>query len=196
MPTIHESCYKASMIIACVLAAPFLCVYAICTCGYKCLESHYTGKPMAGPCGTGHRRAMRQWEERKALKKEAPAPLPARRKRALTIPDVSPNASLLKRRKATSSQMQATLCGRLPLEIRNMIYAFTLAGFDSVHVYRRADRRLGHSVCEEFSSEYYWCPDQTISGALDVRKEVNRDRDDLLSLLMTCRKMSDTTSSN
>ena len=200
MPAIHESCYKGSMIIVCVLAAPFLCVYGICVCGYRCLESHCTGKPMVGPCGTGHRAAMRRWEEQKALKKEAPVPLPAVRKRALTIPDVSPKSSLLKRRKATSDQWQSTLFRRLPLEIRNMIYAFTLASSDSVHIYRRADRRLGHYIgqkqdCQKCPAGLSWRSDQTISGAWNVRRKPDRDRDDLLSFLMTCRRMSDTTSS-
>lgn len=201
MPTIHESCYKVSMIVVCVLAAPFFCVYGICTCGYRCLESHYTGKPMVGFCGTGHRTAMRQWQEQKALKKEAPVPLPAVRKRALTIPHVSPESSLLKRRKATSSQLQASLYRRLPFEIRNMIYTFALASSDSVHIYRRADRRLGHYIgkkrdCKKCPTGLSWHSDQTISGAWNVRGKPNRDRDDLLSLLMTCRRMSDTTPSS
>ena len=194
MPTIHESCCKVSMIIICVLTAPFLCLYSICTCGYRCLESHYTGKPIAGYCGTGHRSAMRQWKIRQVLKEEAPVPLPAGRKRALTIPDVSPKSSLLKRRKATSSQLQSNLFRRLPFEIRNMIYAFSLAGSDSVQIYRRADRRLGHFACEKPDGKkcptgLSWYYDQTSSGAWEVRGNLNRDRDDLLSLLMTCRRM-------
>ena len=194
MPTIHESCYKVSVIILCVLTAPFLCVYGICTCGYRCLESHYTGKPMAGYCGTGHRSAKREWKKQKTIKKEAPVPLPAVRKRALTIPDVSPKSSLLKRRKATSSQLQSNFFGRLPLEIRNTIYVYTLAGSNSVQIYRRADRRLGHFICEKQDGEecptgLAWSHDQTSSGAWEVRGKVDRDRDDLLSLLMTCRRM-------
>ena len=195
MPASHENCYKVSMIIVCVLAAPFLCVYGICTCGYRCLESHFTGKPMAAVCGTGHRAAMMRWDLKKALKKEAPDPLPAKRKRALTIPDVSPKGSVWKRRKPTSGQLQSIFFERLPLEIRDMIYAFTLASADSVHIYRRADRRLGHCICQQDCKKCLQPlrSDQTITWACDVRQNPDRDRDDLLSLLMTCRRMSDTT---
>ena len=196
MPPIHESCYRVSMIIVCVLAAPFACIYGICTCGYRCLESHYTGKPMAGPCGTGHRTAMRRWEIEKALKKEAPVPLPATRKRTLTImPDASPQPSLLwRRRKATSNQLQSNFFGRLPLEIRSMVYAFTLVGSDHVHVHRRADRRLSHYGCGEQDGKMCptgssWPSVRTISGAVTVGGKPDGDRHDLLSFLMACRRM-------
>lgn len=176
------------------LIAPFYLTYFACSCGYECFQFRHTGKPIPFYCGTGHSRAVRNWEMQRVQKKEAPDPLPARRKRALTIPDVSLNASLMKGRKATSSQLQSILFGMFPLEIREKIYVYTLASSSHIHLYRRADRRLGHYGCDD-ENRHQKCPpglswgyDQTLSGAWNVDKNANRERDDLLSLLMTCRR--------
>lgn len=193
----HRYISTPSKVVFLCLVAPFYLTYFACSCGYLCIQHRLNGKPIPFYCGNGHRSALKQWERQKALKqalgKEAPESLPARRKRALTIPNVSINASFVKRRKTTSSQQQSTFLGLLPLEVRERIYIYTLAGSEHIHLYRRADRRLGHYRCN--GEHHQRCPpglswgcDQTLSGAWDVGRNPDRDRDDLLSLLMTCRR--------
>lgn len=161
-------------------------------------------------CGIDYRAALFHSELQRQLGKEAPRPLPAARKRALTIPDVSPEASLLDGRRTTQDQLQSTFFGQCPLEIREMIYDYALAGSDHVHVYRREDRRLGFYACNKWHQEtwpapehdltrYGNCPpglanghDQTESGAWIVPRERNKAPNDVLSLLKACRKLSDT----
>ena len=161
-------------------------------------------------CGVEYCAALFYSELQRQLKEEAPRPLPAARKRALTIPDVSPEASLLDGRRTTQDQLQSTFFGQFPLEIRKMIYDHALAGSEHVHVYRREDRRLGFYACNKWHQEtwptpehdvtrYGNCPpglakghDQTKSGAWIVSRGGNKAQNDTLSLLKTCRKLSDT----
>lgn len=151
-----------------------------------------------------------QLRVQRQLEEEAPRPLPAARKRALTIPDVPPEASLLERRKLTQDQLQSTFFGQCPLEIREKIYDYALAGSDHIHVYRREDRRLGLYTCNKWHQEtwptpehdltrYGNCPpgltagdNQTESGAWIVPRECNKAQNNMLSLPKTCRKLSDT----
>ena len=74
-----------------------------------------------------------------------------------------------------------------------MIYVQLLAGTVDIHIYRRADRRLGHFSCERVHHKrcppgLAWGRDQTASGAWEIGKR-ERDHDDLLSLLVTCRRV-------
>ena len=127
-----------------------------------------------------------------------------------------------KKRKRISDQMDSVLFGRFPLEVREMIYGYVLAGASHLHVYRRADRRMGHYVCGhggdgaydkrlERKSRYcaweqlpatlptglMWAYDETVTGAWDVRRSTRReeDKDDLLSLLLSCKRVYVYTSS-
>lgn len=175
------------------LAAPFKIAYHLCLCCWGCLRYKYDGKPMPMYCGNASSSAMAHWERQKVLKNESPKLLPKVRKRALTIPDVPLGGSYRRRIKATNSQLQSTLFGKFPLEIRERMYMYTLASAEHVHIYRRADRRLGHYGCS--GKHHQLCPpglswgyDQTLSGAWDVSRNPNRERDDLLSILMTCRR--------
>lgn len=181
-----------------ILIFPFACTYIVCACGLKLVRVEWgDGKPVSGYCGTGHHVAVQRWERQKILKREEeherPKPLPKWRKRSLTIPNVCASASFLKRRKATSDQSQSALFGRLPFEIREMIYKYYFAGSEYLYIYRRADNRLGHCRCD---NKYgVMCPpglswgfDHTVTDAWNVAGNTNRDRDDLLSLLMTCRR--------
>ena len=179
------------------LVAPFYATYLVCSCGYQCFQHTFNGKPIPFYCGNGYRSAVKHWERQKVLKEmlkeEAPSPLPHRRKRALTIPMVAPSASFIKSRKATSSQQQSNLLGLLPFEIREKVYVYTLGASEHIHLYRRTDRRLGHYPCN--GEHHQTCPpglswglDQTLSGAWDVGGNTDRERNDLLSLLLTCRR--------
>lgn len=181
-----------------ILIFPFACTYTACINGIQSTRTRWgDGKP--APCFGGiYCRATVQHGERwrnleKDLEQERPSPLPPSRKSSLTIPDVCASASFLKRRKATSDQLQSTFFGRLPFEIREMIYMHYLAGSEDLYIYRRTDNRLGH--CRSDNRYREMCPpglcwgfDHTVTGAWDVAGAPNRDRDDLLSLLMTCRR--------
>lgn len=172
--------------------------YVVCVCSINFVRARWGhGKTVLCFCGTGHRVAVQRWEPQsclmEGLEQERPRPLPTSRKRSLTIPSVCASASFLKRRKATSDQSQSTLFGRLPFEIRQMIYKHYLAGSEYLYIYRRTNNRLGH--CRNDNKYRVICPpglswgfDHTVTGAWDVTEDPNRDRDDLLSLLMTCRR--------
>jgi len=181
-----------------ILVFPFACTYFVCGCGIICVRAKWgDGKPVPGPCGTGNRSALLCWERekclKKALKQERPRLLPSSRKRSLTLPDVCASASFLKRRKATSDQSQSTLFGKLPFEIREMIYKHYFAGSEYLYIYRRTDNRLGHYRCDNKYGQMCppglsWGFDHTVTDAWNVAGNPDRDRDDLLSLLITCRR--------
>ncbi|KAL8679873.1 MAG: hypothetical protein Q9186_003893 [Xanthomendoza sp. 1 TL-2023] len=86
------------------------------------------------------------------LCQETPKPLPVARKRSLTLP-----LPIQKRRlfwqnmeQKTADQSQSTLFGRLPLEVRELIYQHYLIASDDdrcLHIFRRTDSRLGHYIC-------------------------------------------------
>ena len=121
-----------------------------------------------------------------------------------------------RKRKRASDQMDSVLFGKFPLEVREMIYGYVLAGASHLHIYRRADRRMGHYVCGhtgiggyggnlERKSGYcawehlprtlptglVWSYDETVTGAWDVRRSARReeDKDDLLGLLLACKRV-------
>lgn len=189
-------------IVCVVLVSPLLCVWWACTCSIHLAQDRWADpKPRPGLCGTGHSQNVRRWRHRQnvkaAIKEERPKPLAFMRvRRTLTIPSVSTSASLMKRRKATSDQLQSVLFGRFPLEIREMIYHYYLGDSEYQYIYRRDDNRLGHVPCKRKDHPtsplgLAWNYDQTASDAWIVRgndHRDNRDREDMLSLLVTCRR--------
>lgn len=167
------------------------CSFHACYFCLQCCQHAYNGKPVRGGCGNGYQAQLQCWEQRKEMEREAPPPLPVKRKRSLTITDV-PHARR-SREQHTCTQSQSTLLGRLPLEIREMIFSFTLAGSDTILIYRRADRRLGHYTRDKrryskLPPGLCWGFDQTITGAWKVDRKTDRVHGDLLSLILTCRR--------
>ncbi|KAL8787657.1 MAG: hypothetical protein Q9213_002088 [Squamulea squamosa] len=123
--------------------------------GGQCLWSLCSGRPTGVYCGTGRETARRKYAEKQQQKKdqklwnnEAPRELPAVRKRALTIPLPSENLSFWKREQQTLDQLQSPLFGRLPLEVRELIFKYYLTpDGQPMHIFRRTDKRLGHCFC-------------------------------------------------
>ena len=74
----------------------------------------------------------------------APLPLPERRPRALSSNSSSGKSSSFRNSK-TDKQMQAALVWKLPMEVREMIYARLLPEDGVLYIYRRTDKRLGCS---------------------------------------------------
>ena len=180
---------------------------------------------------------MQNWrrgkEREKAMKEEKPRGLSSSvmggKRRRLSLGDAKGMGSkvkgvlLGKKRKRISDQMDSVLFGRFPLEVREMIYGYVLVGASHLHVYRRADRRMGHYVCghhdddrghgkslerkrvycawEQFPATLptglMWAYDETVTGAWDVRRSTRRqeDKHDLLSLLLSCKRVYVYTSS-
>ncbi|MDI1486193.1 MAG: hypothetical protein OHK93_005419 [Ramalina farinacea] len=103
-------------------------------------------------CGTSARNAgqrARDRERLRELEEMAPVPLPETRARALSSSSSSSSRSNnLPNSNKAGEQTQAALIWKLPVEVREMIYArlFSAAEEDGVlYIYRRTDRRLGCS---------------------------------------------------
>lgn len=172
------------------------------------LRSRWTRPPMTSHHGNADARADRFYpfqkqmqEAAKALPTEAPRALPAVRKRALTLPLSQPRSyfseHLWQRKQTTADQLQSSLFGRFPLEVRELIYEYYLAPPERcVHVFRRPDRRLGHYLCTAGHESHShmplrdWGYDQ-ISCTRAWRKDDRRlplASSTLLPLLKTCRR--------
>lgn len=140
-------------------------------------------------------------EAAEALPNEAPRPLPAVRKRALTLPLSQPQSHFSgyfwERRQETADQLQSSLFGRFPLEVRELVYKHYLAPPQRcVHVFRRPDRRLAHYFCTGGHESHShmplrkWGYDQ-ITCTRAWRKDDKRlplASSTLLPLLKTCRR--------
>ena len=175
------------------LASPFLCVGVSCYYGFVLVRSCVTGQPSCEYCGTGRMRRREAKKIKELMKKEAPKSLPAKRKRSLTLPLRRP-ALIGFRRQKTSGQIASTFF-KLPLEIRNIIYAYALTDdTHPLHIFRRADRRLGHYRCKligsisnaHYQNAEYPTASQTMTGAWlpDPDKTLQSG---WLPLLLTCR---------
>ena len=95
-------------------------------------------------CGTSARNAgqrARDWGRLGRLEEMAPVPLPERRARALS----SGSSSNLLPSSKVDGQRQAALVQKLPVEVREMIYAQLLPEDGVLYIYRRTDKRLGCS---------------------------------------------------
>ena len=187
---------KALEVLLLSLMFPFFCIGGSVYCGFIVLRHQITGEPVPGPCGTGNRSARREWRIGKSMKKEAPRPLPSKRKRALTLP-LSRRAIIGFTRQGTNAQIEAIFFQRLPLEIREIIYLYALTSSTHVlHIFRRADRRLGHYRCKldvPLSYRHYQASiglstHQSATGAWVTESPRGDTASGLLPLLLTCRK--------
>ena len=187
---------KALGVLLCSLIFPFFCVCGTVYCGFIVLRQQITGEPVPGPCGTGTMSARREWRIRKLLKKEAPRPLPSKRKRVLTLP-LSRRAIIGLTRQGINAQNQAFLFQRLPLEVREMIYSYALTSSTHVlHIFRRADRRLGHyrrklevpTSYKQYQASRGLSTHQSATGAWVTASPRRDTMSDLLPLLLTCRR--------
>ena len=152
-------------------------------------------------------RKYKQVACKRSLKKEAPKPLPATRKRALTLPLPECPKPAIKGLQNTSQQEDSTFFSRFPPEIRRIIYSYVLTSdHDILQIYRKADRRLSHHKCDydhqdcgeesifQFVrqvSDWYYDEERfyTASGALKTTAEYTNREHDLLPLLQTCRRV-------
>ncbi|KAL8725490.1 MAG: hypothetical protein Q9166_007310 [cf. Caloplaca sp. 2 TL-2023] len=159
---------------------------------------------MGGFCGAGIPRGRQeraaseqQKKAQKSFNKEAPQSLPVIRKRALTIPLAKGNTHFWERKQKTSDQLQSLFFGRLPLEVRDLVYRFYLTPDGlPLHLFRRTDKRLGHCFCT-FGPESHSHMPQVEWGYQDLsRTRAWRVYDNprppysnhLLPLLKTCRR--------
>lgn len=193
-----EALPKALGVLLVSLMFPFICIGGTVYCGFIVLRQQITGEPVPGPCGTGTMRARSIWRTGKLLKKEAPRPLPPKRKRALTLP-LSRRAIIGLTRQGTIAQVDAIFFQRLPLEIREMIYSCALTSSTHVlHIFRRADRRLGHYRCnsklevptsyKQYQASRGLSVHQSATGAWVTASPCRNAASGPLSLLLTCRK--------
>ena len=187
---------KALKLMLFPLIFPFFCICGTVYCGFVVLRHQITGEPVPGFCGTGTMSARREWRIEKLLKKEAPRPLPSRRKRALTLP-LSRRAIIGLTRRGTNAQNEAFFFQRLPLEIREMIYSYALTSSTHVlHIFRRADRRLGHyrrklevpTSYKQYQASRGLATHQSATGAWVTGSPRGDTVSGLLPLLLTCRR--------
>ncbi len=143
-----------------------------------------------------------QWGQFEKRRKDIP-PLP-RRKRALTLPLPLPSSPACLRRKGkeeqrTEDQLQSLFLTRLPLEIRELIYKYTLANSTHIHIFRQVDRRLGHCNCHFAHRRVHQlgagsprggiCPAVIESTGPLIPAVGEEDGEALLPLLITCRRV-------
>lgn len=150
---------KFSHVVKILLLGILIPVFCLCYCG-RCLWSKCSGQPMGFYRDTVAMQRERQQRKMKELRKETPPALPAVRKRSLTLP-LSPTTTRFWERKqqGTADQLQSSLFGRCPLEIRQLIYKYYLSCDERcVHVFRRTDRRLGHYLCNHTRHSHYHTP--------------------------------------
>ena len=184
-------------------------------CGYGCmlLAQKLTGNPRLrnhdfvvqnGRRGCGNL-AQQDPDERylEALQKEAPEPLPPR-PRPLT-PRMLHDSLLalpLREDRQMSARLQSPLFGRLPTEIRSMIYEYVLTDFIHIHIFRRADNRLGHYKCytqhrnesvlfglgelPEIPSAHL---PKTVTGAWTPGLWTDHEVSEILPFLISCRRI-------
>lgn len=171
---------------------PIAC--AVClVMGGQCLWSYFS------PTGQGFTSRQVHKKSQRLFEKEAPRPLPAVRKRALSIPlPQTEGRSFWRKEQKTLDQAQSSLFGRLPLEVRELIYGFYLTPDGGrMHVFRRTDRRLGHCFCTkgpESHSHYPnsdWGYDNPSRTRAWQRNASERPvcSNDLLPLLKSCRRV-------
>jgi len=172
------------------LVCPFACVYL----GTKCL---YDGCRGLIPGANERAEASRCRAEKTKLQKEAPKPM-GRRKRALTLPLPDQRNDVLpwKPAQRTEDQSQSAFFGRLPYEIREMIYEYALAGSMHIHIFRRTDRRLGHYKCyrehrplQETYYDYHGKACRSSTEAWIPRRWKDDQISEVLPLLRTCRRV-------
>ena len=153
----------------------------------------------------GKPRKFRHIAIKHSKKKEAPEPLPARRKRALTLP--LPDCASSKNPQETSLQEDSLFFTKLPLEIRRKIYGYILTDDQKVlQIYRKEDRRLSHFICDykhqdckeqnkiSFTNSItHWYYDDepfyTATGAVKTTAEFKNRAHHLIPLLQTSRRV-------
>lgn len=137
-------------------------------------------------------------DQKMDFRREAPSPLPAVRKRSLTLPLRPKEARFWEREREqkTAEQLQSSFFGRFPLEIRELIYKYYLAPDERcLHVFRRTDKRLGHYRCTGRQGSHPvmplrdWGYGLWFTGALQKYEDIHPlVSSTLLPLLKTCRK--------
>lgn len=190
---------KAASVLGCAVLVTLVCPFACVYLGIQCVCDRYE---VLMPRVNRRVQASRQRaEKKKTMKKEAPEYL-GKRKRALTLPLPDQRNGFLPRKPAqcTKDQSQSTFFGRVPYEIREMIYEYAFAGFLHIHLFRRTDRRLGHYICHgkhrEGRRPLKESPDnccgtacKSSTGAWIPETWVDDHISEVLPLLGTCRKL-------
>lgn len=196
------SAADVALMIVAALASPFVCLCG----GAYCLWHTCTGRPpVFVGCGTSRVQAGRRRAVEQGLEKEAPVFLPPRR-RALTLPlPSSPLDSVPGEVKQnTEDQSKSLFFGRLPLEVREMIYKYHLCNSTHIHIFRRRDNRLGHYQChaahradsellirEDFIGEGGRHPAVTCTNAWIPGRWKDDQLAEKLPLLKACRRAYD-----
>ena len=207
-PRRYSKAENIAWILSLPVVLPLVCVLCLVGAGYeRCTGRELQVLRSDYPEHKGRPRQKRYRAYRRVIKTEVPKPLPAERKRALTPPLPCPVKSSSKVPQETSQQENSFFCTQLPLEIRSMIYNHVLTSDqNALHIYRRADRRLGQYRCDlkhfgcfeearnrksVYSQLYYYYdePFYTASGALKSTATFRYRARKLLSLLQTCRRV-------
>ncbi len=181
---------------------PVACIVCV-VLGTQCLWSVCSGRPV-GYFGDGNQSALCEHAEQQLrkkdeqlLRKEAPRKLPAVRKRALSIPLPPSDTPFWRQKQKTVDQLQSPLFGRLPLEVRHLIFNYYLTpDGQPMHIFRRTDKRLGHCFCTfgPESHSHYPKSDWGYDNPSRTRawKKNKSDKpvysSNLLPLLKTCRR--------
>ena len=153
------------------------------------------------------REVRRHRATEKAVENGTPKPV-AQRKRSLTLPLPIGNENhvpskmrhTIEKTQVTKDQSQSTLFGRIPFEIREMIYQHALANSMHVHIFRRTDRRLGCYQCYSKHRKAHDLmkvlpgvdhPERSVTsaGAWIPGRCDDEESNRLLPLLKTCRRV-------
>jgi len=190
---------KAATVMGCAVLVTLICPFACVYLGIQCLCDRY--EVLIPRVNRRVLASQNRAEKKKTLKTEAPKPL-GKRKRALTLPLLNQPRGVLSRKPAqcTKDQSQSTFFGRIPYEIREMIYEYAFAGFLHIHIFRRTDRRLGHYICHgkhrEGRRPLKEGPDnccgtacKSSTGAWIPETWVDDHISEVLPLLGTCRRL-------
>lgn len=190
-----------------ILLLPILIPVVCVIVSSRYLWSQWARRTVAGFCGSGSHSArpedrdhanMEQEKKRAAeLRNEAPKSLPTVRKRSLTLPLSQGRTGLWQRKQETADQLQSTLFGQIPLEVRELIYKHYLTPAERcVHIFRRTDQRLGHYLCTGEHDSHSHMPLRDwgynhISSTRAWEKDEHQPpsaSSSLLPLLKTCRR--------
>lgn len=161
-------------------ATKFFCFLVTCCC---CCHGYPHDRPGV---------VVTSWNIWDYYIEDVPSPLPARRPRRLSESTPPRRGNIFKRAQKTREQSQSPLVKKLPLELREQIYALVLGHERVLHVVRRCASSISSVVCETSMIDGKTWPHRQCFGrsAWSDYNAPDQRLGNLLPLLLTCRKMS------